>query len=88
MLALGYADGVTRICDVNNGKIVLLVSPDVAGFGKVSCVGWADNKAVSKAKQDRDGIPPILEGIPKGVLDLEINQMLPRLSVLPAGTAP
>ncbi|KAI5801561.1 anaphase-promoting complex, cyclosome, subunit 4-domain-containing protein [Peziza echinospora] len=93
MLALGYADGVTRICDVNNGKIVLLVSPDVAaGFGKVSCVGWADNRSVSKARREREGhhggIPPVLEGIPKGVLDLEINQMLPRLSVLPAGTAP
>lgn len=32
VIALGYSDGITRICDVNNGKVVLTVAPEAPGF--------------------------------------------------------
>jgi len=84
VIALGYSDGITRICDVNNGKVVLTVAPEAPGFGSVSCVGWVDNQPATNNEQSQEGIGTLAaEGIPKGILDLEINQMLPRLSVLP-----
>ena len=87
VIALGYSDGITRICDVNNGKVVLVVSPEAPGFSNISCVGWVDNRPPTNGDQSLEGIDPTSsEGIPKGVLDLEINQMLPRLSVLPNGS--
>lgn len=84
VIALGYSDGITRICDVNNGKVVLTVAPEAPGFSSISCVGWVDNRPLNIADQGQEGIKPsTANGIPKGILDLEINQMLPRLSVLP-----
>lgn len=89
VIALGYCDGIIKICDVNNGKVVLTVAPEAPGFGSVSCVGWVDNRPASNNEQNQEGIKMLAAegGIPKGILDLEINQMLPRLSVLP-GTGP
>ena len=87
VIALGYSDGITRICDVNNGKVVLVVSPEAPGFSNISCIGWVDNRPPTSGDQSLEGINPMPSGgIPKGVLDLEINQMLPRLSVLPNGS--
>ena len=90
VIALGYSDGVTRICDVNNGKMVLTISPDSPEFGVVSCVGWVDNRMAPTPAPSHWRDPQLVPGeiIPRGVLDLEINQMLPRLSVLPAGAGP
>ncbi|KAF8476183.1 anaphase-promoting complex, cyclosome, subunit 4-domain-containing protein [Kalaharituber pfeilii] len=89
VIALGYSDGVTRICDVNNGKAVLMMTADSTSFGKISCIGWVDNRGAPKSTQACYGMKPASsEKIPKGILDLEINQMLPRLSVLPSGTGP
>lgn len=86
---MGYSDGITRICDVNNGKVVLVVSPEAPGFSNISCVGWVDNRTPASGDQTLESVNPIpSEGIPKAVLDLEINQMLPRLSVLPNGSGP
>ncbi|KAF8419687.1 anaphase-promoting complex, cyclosome, subunit 4-domain-containing protein [Tirmania nivea] len=87
VIALGYSDGTTKICDVNNGKVVLTVAPEAPGFGSVSCVGWVDNRLAPNNEQKQEGIKALTAGIPKGILDLEVNQMLPRLSVLP-GTGP
>ena len=88
VIALGYSDGITKICDVNNGKVVLTVAPEAPGLGSVSCVGWVDNRPATNNKLSQEGIKTLAtEGIPRGILDLEINQMLPRLSVLP-GTGP
>ncbi|RPB22549.1 hypothetical protein L211DRAFT_328883 [Terfezia boudieri ATCC MYA-4762] len=88
VIALGYNDRITKICDVNNGKVILTVAPEAPGFGNVICMGWVDNRPATNNEQIQEGIKSLAaEGIPKGILDLESNQLLPRLSVLP-GTGP
>ncbi|KAF8440615.1 hypothetical protein BGX38DRAFT_1206109, partial [Terfezia claveryi] len=47
-----------------------------------------DNRPATNNEQNQQGIKTLAaEGILKGILDPEINQMLPRVSVLP-GTGP
>ncbi|KAL7274864.1 hypothetical protein RUND412_002226 [Rhizina undulata] len=87
MLALGYSDGSTRIHDVNNGKPIHRIASEVPGFGKVTCVGWVDNYSHSKPRpQDPDAAPG--ESSPQGLFDLDLGQMLPRLSSLPTSSGP
>ncbi|KAH8153432.1 uncharacterized protein LAJ45_02244 [Morchella importuna] len=83
MLALGYSDGSTRIYDVNNGKQIHRLTSEAASFGTVSCVGWVDNYSL----RTRPGMAAEVKSAdctPQALFDMDVGQMLPRLSVLPS----
>ncbi|PWW79833.1 hypothetical protein C7212DRAFT_273504 [Tuber magnatum] len=83
MLALGYSDGSTRIYDVNNGKQIHRITSEVSNFGKVTCVGWVDNHSDSKSPSHASETKST-ECTPQALFDMDVGQMLPRLSVLPS----
>lgn len=83
MLALGYSDGSTRIYDVNNGKQIHRITSEVSNFGKVTCVGWVDNHSDSKSPSQASETKST-ECTPQALFDMDVGQMLPRLSVLPS----
>lgn len=85
MLALGYSDGSTRIYDVNNGKQIHRLTSEASSFGKVTCVGWVDNHSQLRLPTQ---IPEMksTECTPQALFDMDVGQMLPRLSVLPSSS--
>jgi len=85
MLALGYNDGSTRIYDVNNGKAIHRIVSESPEFGRVTCLGWADNHchAANQPPEAKSA-----ECTPQALFDLDIGSMLPRLSVLPSSSGP
>lgn len=83
MLALGYTDGSTRIYDVNNGKQIHRITSEVLSFGKVTCVGWVDNHSHSRFSNQTPETKSA-ECTPQALFDMDVGQMLPRLSVLPS----
>lgn len=83
MLAIGCSDGTTKICDVNNGKVVQTLKPEDGTKTTVCCVGWVENQLSSSEAQTIMLSGPYKDLVPKGILDLELSSMLPRLSILP-----
>lgn len=83
MLALGYSDGSTRIYDVNNGKQIHRLTSEAASFGAVSCVGWVDNYS-QRARPGMAAEVRSADCTPQALFDMDVGQMLPRLSVLPS----
>ncbi|KAK9322186.1 anaphase-promoting complex, cyclosome, subunit 4-domain-containing protein [Lipomyces orientalis] len=76
MLALGCSDGMIRVCDVNNGRIV----HQIATRSSISCVNWVaeDNSSI----QSRNSAPF------DNILNIDITANLPKLSALPTAFAP
>lgn len=85
MLALGYSDGSTRIYDVNNGKQIHRLTSEASSFGKVSCVGWVDNHSQLRLPTQAPEMKST-ECTPQALFEMDVGQMLPRLSVLPSSS--
>lgn len=85
MLALGYSDGSTRIYDVNNGKQIHRLTSEASSFGMVTCVGWVDNHSQSRLPTQAPEAKST-ECTPQALFDMDVGQMLPRLSVLPSSS--
>ncbi|KAK9480633.1 anaphase-promoting complex, cyclosome, subunit 4-domain-containing protein [Lipomyces japonicus] len=75
MLALACDDGIIRVCDVNNGRIVHQISTETS----VSCLNWVvRDKAAAK---DRERLTF------EGLLNMDVSSSLPRLSPIPTNNA-
>ncbi|KAK9259349.1 anaphase-promoting complex, cyclosome, subunit 4-domain-containing protein, partial [Lipomyces tetrasporus] len=76
MLALGCSDGMIRVCDVNNGRIV----HQIATRSSISCLNWVaeDHSSI----QSRNSAPF------DNILNIDITANLPKLSPLPTAFAP
>ncbi|KAK9464378.1 anaphase-promoting complex, cyclosome, subunit 4-domain-containing protein [Lipomyces arxii] len=76
ILAVSCSDGLLRLCDVNNGRIIHEIAINNSG----SCVGWFAED--SKACQLRN-LGPF-----DNILKIDITSSLPKLSVLPNTSTP
>ncbi len=66
MLVSGSNDGIIRVCDVHNGKIVHRLSSERASFGSVCCVDWnAQSQSVENDEEGQFSIPDFLDILPK-----------------------
>ncbi|KAK9453860.1 anaphase-promoting complex, cyclosome, subunit 4-domain-containing protein [Dipodascopsis uninucleata] len=76
LLALGCSDGISRICDVNNGRIVHQIKTK----STVSCLDWVseDEQAVNNRNQNKF----------ENILNVDIIGALPRLSTLSTASNP
>lgn len=71
---------------MNNGKVIHRIASELPDFGSITCVGWVDNHS---HKPKIPGAPSrYLECTPQTLFDLDIGQMMPRLSALPASAGP
>ncbi|KAK9327771.1 anaphase-promoting complex, cyclosome, subunit 4-domain-containing protein [Lipomyces starkeyi] len=76
MLALGCSDGMLRVCDVNNGRVV----HQIAARASISCLDWvAEDKS---STQSRNSAPF------DNILNIDVTASLPKLSPLPTVSAP
>ncbi|KAK9238790.1 anaphase-promoting complex, cyclosome, subunit 4-domain-containing protein [Lipomyces kononenkoae] len=76
MLALGCSDGMLRVCDVNNGRVV----HQIAAASPVSCLDWVSED--KSATQSRNS------ALFDNILNIDITASLPKLSPLPTASAP
>ncbi|KAK9367571.1 anaphase-promoting complex, cyclosome, subunit 4-domain-containing protein [Lipomyces kononenkoae] len=76
MLALGCSDGMLRVCDVNNGRVV----HQIAAHASVSCLDWVSED--KSATHSRNSAPF------DNILNIDITASLPKLSTLPTASAP
>lgn len=85
-IALAYDDGIVRTYDVHHGKVTGKIVSDNAEFKGISCIAWSGNGFTAPDEQPSDQQSPGTS--PQSIFDLDIGQMLPRLSALPSSSAP
>lgn len=86
-IALAYNDGGVRLCDVNHGKVTGRIVSDNADFHGISCVGWT-GKGTSTTIDQPEDLTAATTSTPQSIFDLDVGQMLPKLSALPSASAP
>jgi hypothetical protein len=86
-LALGYSDGITRMCEFHGGKVTGRMVSDLQSFRGVSSIGWAKSEELPKLPVDYTMPEPTV--FPNNMFgQTDVTQLLPRLSALPSSSVP
>lgn len=86
-LALGYSDGITRMCEFHGGKITGRLTSDLKTFRGVSSIGWAKSEEIPKLPADYTMPDTIV--FPSSIIgQMDVTHLLPKLSAIPSSSAP